>query len=130
MNYYKELIARFSDPNPLYPDLDLIDKGPVYYYMAKTYEELGEWELAVQAYRNFLLYPDCIIPGNPQAHTEISEMIAFYDYRDKGWIQNSLEDLTKYVQWAIWGRNSSRLNVITSYSIHYTKLYDPCSCCR
>ena len=110
VNYYKELIARFSEPNELYPDLDLIDKGPVYYYMAKTYEDLGEWELAVQAYRNFLTYPDCEIPGNPMAHSETADLIAFYDYRDKGWIMDSLEDLTKYVQWAIWGRNSSRLN--------------------
>ncbi|HAK47557.1 MAG TPA: hypothetical protein DCO79_16750 [Spirochaeta sp.] len=110
VNYYKELIARFSEPNIDYPNLDLIDKGPVYYYMAKTYEELGEWELAVQAYRNFLLYPECKIPGEPQAHNEISDMIAFYDYRNKSWIMDSLEDLTKYVQWAIWGKNSSRLD--------------------
>ncbi len=110
VNYYKELIARFSEPDELYTDLELIDKGPVYYYMGKTYEELGEWALAVQAYRNFLLYPDSKIPGEPQAHTEIADMIAFYDYRDKGWIMDSLEDLTKYVQWAIWGRNPSRLN--------------------
>jgi tetratricopeptide (TPR) repeat protein len=110
VNYYKELIARFSEANSLYPDLDLIDKGPLYYYMAKTYEELGEWDLVVQAYRNFLLFPDCKIPGVPQAHSEISDMIAFYDYRDKSWIMDSLEELTKYVQWAVWGRNPSRLN--------------------
>lgn len=109
VNYYKELIARFSEPNELYPELDLIDKGPVYYYMAKTYEELGEWELAVQAYRNFLANPDCEIPGEPLAHSETADMIAFYDYRNKSWIQNSLEDLTQYVQWAIWGKNASRL---------------------
>ena len=110
VTYYKELMARFSEPDDLYPNMDLIDKGPVFYYMAKTYEELGEWELAVQAYRNFLSYPDCEIPGEPMAHTEIADMIEFYDFRDKGWIMDSLEDLTKYVQWAIWGRNSSRLN--------------------
>ena len=110
INYYKELMARFSEENPLSPDLDLIDKGPVYYYMAKTYEELGEWELAIQAYRNFLQYPECKIPGVPQAHTEINDMIAFYDYRDKSWIMDSLDELTKYVQWAVVGKNSSRLN--------------------
>lgn len=110
VNYYKELIARFSEPDQLYSNMELIDKGPLYYYLAKTYEELGEWELAVQAYRNFLLYPDCKIPGVPKAHSEIAEMIAFYDYRDKSWIMDNLEDLTKYVQWAIWGRNPSRLN--------------------
>ena len=109
VNYYKELIARFSEPDELYPQLDLINKGPIYYYMAKTYEELGEWELAVQAYRNFLAYPDCEIPGEPLAHSKTADMIAFYDYRDKSWIMDSLEDLTKYVQWAVWGRNSSRL---------------------
>ena len=109
VNYYKELIARFSEENPLYPNLELIDKGPLYYYMAKTYEELGEWDLAMQAYRNFQLYPDCKIPGVPDAHADITDMLAFYDYRDKSWIMDNLEDLTKYVQWAIWGRNPGRL---------------------
>ncbi len=110
VNFYKELIARFSEQNELYPELDLIEKGPVYYYMAKTYEELGEWELAVQAYRNFLAYPESEIPGDPLAHKEAADMIAFYDYRDKAWIMDSLEELTKHIQWAVWGRNSSRLN--------------------
>ncbi|MDC7124913.1 MAG: tetratricopeptide repeat protein [Spirochaetales bacterium] len=110
INYYKELMARFSEPNPLYPDIDLIDKGPVYYYMAKTYEELGEWELAIQAYRNYLQYPDCEIPGSPDVYNDIKDMIAFYDYRDKSWIRDNLEDLKQHVQWAIWARNPYRLN--------------------
>ena len=51
-----------------------------------------------------------MIPGEPEAHAEIRKMISFHDYRNKGWIMDSLEDLTQYVQWAIWGRNPSRLN--------------------
>jgi tetratricopeptide (TPR) repeat protein len=110
VKYYKELIARFSEADSLYPEADTVDKGPLYYYLAKTYEALGEWELSIQAYRNFLLYPESEIPGEPEARAEITKMIAFHDYQNKGWIMDSLEELTQYVQWAIWGRNPSRLN--------------------
>ena len=110
INYYKELIARFSERSQLYPNLKLIEKGLINYYMAKTYEELGEWEQAIQSYRIFLQYPDCDIPGTPKAHEKTSKMIAFYDYRNKVWIMDNLEELVQQIQWAIWNKNPVSLN--------------------
>jgi len=100
VNYYKELIARFSDE---------IDKGITYYQLAKTYENIGEWELAIQAYNNFLNYPDTVIPGNSKAFEEVKAMVDFYNYDGKDWTMESLEELVKNIRSAILSRSSRRL---------------------
>lgn len=124
INYYKELLARFSDKNPTYPELETVEKGPLYYNMAKIYESLGEWELAIQAYKSFLQYPDSIIQEDPDAHAQVAEMIAFHDYRDKGWIQEDLETLTKRVQWALYRRDSRALNSYRSKVSFFVKSWE------
>lgn len=110
VTYYKELIARFSEPGGSTSLADQVDPGPTYYALAGTYEELGEWDLAIQAYKNFLKYPDCVIPGNPNAQKEIEGRVAFYDYRDKNWSVESLEELTQIIQYAIYRRDPRTLN--------------------
>jgi tetratricopeptide (TPR) repeat protein len=101
VDYYKELIARFHDD---------IDISQIYYSLAKTYEDLGEWELAIQAYKNFLAFPDAVIPGVPNAHAEVSDMIGFYDMRDKNWTMEDLDELVRYIAGAIWRKNVNSLN--------------------
>ncbi len=44
IGYYKELFSRFPDQSP----------GINWYYMAKSYEEVGEWEQSIQAYQKFI----------------------------------------------------------------------------
>ena len=100
VQYYKELIARFSG------DIDL---GETYYFLAKTYEAVGEWDLGIQAYKQFLTYPETSIPGNPNAQTEISSMINFYDRRDKDWTMESLDRLVDNIKAAIWRGDARRL---------------------
>lgn len=109
VGYYKELIARFSESGGPSPT-DQIDPGPTYYALAATYEQLGEWDLAMQAYKNYLKYPDSIIPGNPNAYNEITSRVAFYDHRDKNWTVESLEELTDIIQYAIYRRDPRMLN--------------------
>jgi tetratricopeptide (TPR) repeat protein len=92
INYYKELISRFPEE---------IDKGQIFYYLARTYEELGEWQLAIQAYRNFMLYTDSRIPGVPDAHEIIGKKTAFYDRQNKDWILKDLDDLIWRIRSAI-----------------------------
>jgi len=110
VGYYKELIARFSEPGSASSLADQIDLGPTYYALAKTYEQLGEWELSMQAYKNYMKYPESIIPGNPNAYREVESLIAFYDYRDKNWTVETLEELTDIIQYAIYRRDPRRLN--------------------
>jgi tetratricopeptide (TPR) repeat protein len=101
VNYYKSLLSRFGDE---------IKKGPTYYFLAKTYEDLGEWELAIQAYRNFLNYPNTKVEGVPNAHEQVRSMIEFYDYPNKNWTRENLEDLVGIIKYAIRTRNISLLS--------------------
>ncbi len=100
INYYKELLARFKKD---------ISPGPVYFFLAKTYEELGEWDLAIQAYKNFLKYPDAKVPGYPEARKEIKPIVDFYDYRNKNWTMANLNDLVNAIKYAIRRRDARRL---------------------
>ncbi len=101
VNYYKELLSNFGND---------IEKGPAYFYLAKTYEELGEWNLSIQAYKNFLQYPESNVPGYPEAVSKIKPIIDFYDYRNKNWTMENLEDLVNSVKYAIRTKDYRRLS--------------------
>jgi hypothetical protein len=92
LEYYRELVARFSGK---------IDLGLAYYNLAKTYETLGEWDQALQAYRTFLNSPRVAVPGQPNAHQEVAELIAFHESRDKEWLYDDLSTLVSDVQTAL-----------------------------
>ncbi|MBN2511204.1 MAG: tetratricopeptide repeat protein [Spirochaetales bacterium] len=100
INYYKDILARFPDK---------VDQGPIYYYLAKTYEELGDWDLSIQAYKKFLSFPDAKIDGAPDAKDDITKMVAYYDRKDKDWVWENLDDLVSGIKSAIWQRNANRL---------------------
>jgi len=91
IGYYKELISRFADA---------IDPGVNYYYLAKAYEDIGDWEQAIRVYQKFLNYPESVIPGFSRAHTKIRELVEFY-YSDKEWTVDNLEHLVSEVRQAL-----------------------------
>ena len=96
VTYYKELLSRFEDE---------IDKGLTYYQLAKTYEELGEWDLSIQAYMNYLKYPDTYVPGAPEAYKHVEQLVRLYTYDGDDWTVNDLNDLVADVKKAInWGQ--------------------------
>ncbi len=101
VTYFKNLISRFGEE---------IEMGSTYYHLARTYEELGEWDLAIQAYRNFLNYPGAEVEGVPNAQEQIRTMIEFYDYRNKTWTMESLDDLVNTIKYAIRTRNGALLS--------------------
>ncbi len=101
VNYYTSLLSRFGDQ---------VEKGPTYYHLAKTYEDLGEWELAIQAYRNFLNFPNAKVYGVPNAHEQVRSRIEFYDYPNKDWTREKLTDLVDIIKYAIRTRNISLLS--------------------
>lgn len=101
VSYYKELLGRFESE---------IDKGPIYYYMAKSYEELGEWDLSMQAYRQFLQHSDTPVPGVPDAVEQVKPILEFYDYKNKSWTAESLEDLIARVTYALRARSPRLLS--------------------
>jgi len=99
IEYYKELISRFSDS---------IDPGATYYFLARSYEEVGEWEQAIRVYQKFLKYPETEIPGLPRVHSRVREKVEFY-YSDKSWTAENLDQLVAEIKEAIRTRNTRRL---------------------
>ncbi len=88
---YKEIYSRFSAK---------LQIGRYRYYLAQTYEDLGEWEKAIDQYRLFLKHPDTIIPGNPNARKEIQNRVTFYD-SDKSWAREDLSSLIGSIRYAV-----------------------------
>lgn len=99
VEYYKELISRFSD---------YVDVGANYYHLAKTYEELGAWDLSIHAYKRFLSYPETTIPGHPNIGRDVEEKAAFYDSK-KSWTVPDLQVLVKEIQNALVTKNTAKL---------------------
>lgn len=100
VSYYKELISRFGNK---------IKKGPTYYYLGQTYTELGEWDLEMQAYKNFLGSPDPSVPNVPGARAQVTYLIDMYDYPKKDWAMSSLTKLVDAIRYAIYTRNTRLL---------------------
>lgn len=101
IEYYKELISRFSDQIE-HPAAD-------WYYMARSYEEVGEWEQAIQAYQKYQNYPDTDIPGDPNAYRTANEKVALYYNADKSWMVPDLDTLVTAVKDAITTKNLAKI---------------------
>jgi len=93
VGYYTNLITRFPDK---------IDLGYAYFMLARSYERLGEWELAIQTYSQFLGYGqfNVIIPGIPDSY-EYAKRIVDYDSSSKDWTFETLDELVASIKGAI-----------------------------
>lgn len=90
LHYYQEINQRY--PGKLEP-------GVYHYYLAQTYEEIGEWEKAMDQYQAFLNYPDTIIQGKPDIQQAIKSKVDFYN-SDKSWARESLTSLIASIKYA------------------------------
>jgi tetratricopeptide (TPR) repeat protein len=115
VTYYKELLSRFRR------DINL---GLTYYYLGKTYEELGEWDLAIQAYGNYLKYPETTVPGIPNAQQEIQNLVKLYTYKNTYWTMDSLEDLVNRIKTAIHRGNENALRNLMSQIDFFTTSWE------
>jgi tetratricopeptide (TPR) repeat protein len=93
IGYYSDLITRFAGE---------IDLGYSYFMLARSYEQLGEWELAIQTYTQFLGYGqyDILIPGVPDAY-EYAKRLVDYNTSSKDWTFETLDGLVTSVKRAI-----------------------------
>lgn len=112
IEYYKSLISRYTKNK---------DIGKMYYRIGTTYSQLGEWELALQAYRNFLKYPDASIPEKPNAHDEITEMILYTNLKDKSWIHEDLDVLISKISGYLYKKESKNLAKLGTKIGFFTK---------
>jgi tetratricopeptide (TPR) repeat protein len=97
--YYQELISRFSDK---------VDLGPAYFMLGQAYEQIGDWNSAIQSYTRFLPYSGTVIPGFPNADTYAKQQVDF-SKSPKDWTFDSLPSLLQAVEAALDAGNSYQL---------------------
>jgi tetratricopeptide (TPR) repeat protein len=97
--YYETLVSRFPDK---------IDSGHVYFMLGRLYEQIGEWNGAIQAYTQFLSYYGTVIPGFPDAYTYAKQLVDFNN-SPKDWTFESLSALLTAIKSALDTGNSVRL---------------------
>jgi len=97
--YYEELISRF---------LSNIDPGPAYFMLAQAYEAIGEWEMAIRSYTQYLPYTGSNVPGFPNADNHARHMVSFNNSA-RNWTFPSLEALVTAIKSAIDAGSSARL---------------------
>lgn len=93
IRYYSDIITRFASK---------VDLGYSYFMLARSYEKLGEWQLAIQTYTQFLSYGryDIMIPGIPDTY-EYAKRIVDYNTSSKDWTFETLDELVASIQKAI-----------------------------
>ena len=99
VNSLEELLLRFPFQ---------IDKGQIYYYLGKSFEQLGYWDQAFEAYENFLRSPVTEIAGDPNARIHLTDLLQFHR-SDKSWTRTDLNDLVRYIKSSIYLRRGDRL---------------------
>jgi hypothetical protein len=91
IEYFKDLIARFPDR---------VEMGSVLFLLAKEYEKVGEWDLAVKTYAKFLPYFGSTIQGYPDAFQYARNVVDFYN-SPKDWTYEDLGVLVAKVKAAL-----------------------------
>jgi tetratricopeptide (TPR) repeat protein len=109
--YYQQLISRFS-PN--------IDLGIAWFMLGQTYERIGDWNSALQAYTQYLLYAGSMIPGFPNAYDYARQQVDF-NKSLKNWTYESLPALLTSVQNALDEPNAYQLRRIQAEVNFFTR---------
>ena len=97
--YYQELISRFPDR---------IDMGTAWFMLAQAFEQIGDWNSALQAYTRYLPYAGKMIPGFPDAEDYARRQVDFNNSR-KDWTFESLPALLTAIKGALDEGDSRRL---------------------
>lgn len=95
----EELLLRFPGK---------IDIGQIYYYLGKSYAELGYWDKAFISYEKFLKSPVTEISGDPNARIDLTDLLRFHR-SDKSWTRTDLDQLVIDIRTAIYQRSGSKL---------------------
>lgn len=93
VSYYSLLL------NNLY---DQINPAKAYFALAQSYERLGEWTMAIQAYNEFVKLGqyDIVIEGIPDSFN-YAKRIVDYSNSNKVWVFDNLDDLVNTVRRAV-----------------------------
>jgi tetratricopeptide (TPR) repeat protein len=98
IGYYRELLSRFPEE----------EAGRNLFLLAKEYERIGDWELAVKTYSEFLPFFGTEIPGYPDAFHYARGIVDFYN-SPKDWAYADLRSLVADVRAALAAGDANRL---------------------
>lgn len=98
IGYYKDLLARFPEE----------EEGANLFLLAKEYERVGDWNMAIKAYSEFLPFFGAAVPGYPDAFRYARGVIDFY-HSPKDWAYKDLKVLVAKVKAALASGDSYRL---------------------
>ena len=93
IQYYTDYIRQFPQDKSI----------PEFYFMlGRAYEQMGEWEMAIQSYTRFLQLEeyDVAIPGIPDSY-EYAKRIIDYNNSSKDWTFATLDELVANIKQAI-----------------------------
>jgi tetratricopeptide (TPR) repeat protein len=113
IGFFKTLISQFED--------QLDDIGKVYFSLAKTYEEVGDWSQAIRTYQKFLQLPQTQISGIPDAYKNIEEKIDFYNSDYRKWTYADLTFLVGEIRDALLTKNPAKLEKYKAKANFFTK---------
>ena len=113
IEFYKTLISQFEG--------QIDDIGKVYFSLAKTYEEVGDWSQAIRTYQKFLQLPQTQISGVPDAYKNIEEKIDFYNSDYKKWTYDDLTFLVGEIRDALQTKNAMKLEKYKAKANFFTK---------
>jgi tetratricopeptide (TPR) repeat protein len=99
IKYYQKLISDFPEKT---------DLGVDHFMLGQAYEQTGEWDLALQAYTQFLSFLDTDVPGFSDAGNYAKRLIDFNN-SPKDWTFESLNGLVNAVRTAINNGDGWRL---------------------
>jgi tetratricopeptide (TPR) repeat protein len=99
IGYYKDLLARFPDE---------AGDGKSLFLLAREYERVGDWDLAVRTYSEFLPFFGTAIPGYPDAFRYARGIVDFYN-SPKDWAYRDLQDLVRRVRAALAAGDAYKL---------------------
>jgi tetratricopeptide (TPR) repeat protein len=98
IGYYKELLAGFPEE----------EAGRNLFLLAKEYERVGDWELAVKTYSEFLPFFGTEVPGYPDPFHYARGIVDFYNSA-KDWTFGDLQTLVSAVKSALAAGDAERL---------------------
>jgi tetratricopeptide (TPR) repeat protein len=99
IGYYKDLIARFPEE---------AKDGKTLFLLAREYEKVGDWDLAVKTYSEFLPFFGTAIPGFPDAFRYARGIVDLYN-SPKDWVYRDLDTLVGRIKSTLASGDAYRL---------------------
>ena len=100
ITYATELVQNYSSS---------IDLAPIYQILAQSYEDIGMYNMAVKAWKDFINSPYAGMQGEENIRANAKSFVQYYEYPNKNWCYSRLDTLLDTIQYAIVNRNNANI---------------------